>query len=303
MKKIVIAGGSGFMGLALANYYAEKNYYVIILTRNLQNQKTKLHNNIEFVLWDGKTEGDWCKELMDAEILVNLSGKSVDCRYNERNKKEIFASRLDSTKVLGNFLTNNKTQIKVWMNAASATIYRHSLDTPMTEDKVEYGTGFSVEVCQAWEQTFYSFKHLNIRQVALRTAIVLGEEGGVMVPFKRLAQFFMAGNLAGGKQMFSWIHIRDFCRIVDFIEKNESIEGSINVSNPNPVRNTVLMHALRRKYNVLKIGIPQPLWLLKFGAWLIRTEIELIVKSRFVIPEKLMKSGFVWDYINLEESL
>lgn len=303
MKKIVIAGGSGFMGLALANYYAERNYKVIILTRKLQNQKTKLYNNIEFVLWDGKTEGDWCKELLDAEILVNLSGKSVDCRYNERNKKEIFASRLDSTKVLGNFLTNNNTQIKVWMNAASATIYRHSLDTPMTEDNGEYGTGFSVEVCQAWEQTFYSFKQLNIRQVALRTAIVLGENGGVMVPFKRLAQFFMAGNLAGGKQMFSWIHIHDFCRIVDFIENNQSMEGSINISNPNPVRNAVLMHALRRKYNVLEIGIPQPLWLLKFGAWLIRTEIELIVKSRFVIPEKLMKSGFVWDYINLEESL
>lgn len=299
MKKIVIAGGSGFMGQALAAFYAQQQYEVVVLSR--KERETK--KGCRFVYWDGATEGNWCKELDNAQILVNLSGKSVNCRYNEKNKKAIFDSRLNSTLVLGNYLTSHKTAIKVWMNAASATIYRHSLDKPMTESSGEMGTGFSVEVCKAWEKTFFEFEIPGIRMVALRTSIVLGENGGVMVPFKRLARFGMGGSMGKGNQRFSWIHITDFCRIVSFVENNEQLSGAINAASPHPETNKELMRLLRKKYAPLGLGMPQPLWLLKFGAWLIRTEIELMVKSRYVIPERLLQEGFTFEYSALDKAL
>lgn len=296
---MVIAGGSGFMGKALAAFYVQQKYEVVILSRKVR----EIQAGCRFVYWDGVTEGSWCKELDNAQLLINLSGKSVNCRYNAKNKQAIFDSRLNSTMVLGNYLVHHKTDIKVWMNAASATIYRHSLDKPMTESNGEIGEGFSVEVCKAWEKTFFEFEIPGIRLVALRTSIVLGENGGVMVPFKRLSRFGMGGSMGNGKQMFSWIHINDFCRIVSFVEQHKSIAGAINVASPNPVRNKELMRLLRKKYAPLGVGIPQPLWLLKFGAWLIRTEIELIAKSRFVIPERLLQEGFIFECSALDKAL
>jgi uncharacterized protein (TIGR01777 family) len=252
--------------------------------------------------WNGKNFGDWANELEGADVLINLAGKSVNCRYNDANKAAIYSSRLESTTILGEAIQACENPPRLWINAASATIYRHSLNDPMTESTGEIGTGFSVDVCQKWEKSFFHFQLKNTRQVALRTAIVLGKNGGVMIPFKRLTQIGFGGKMGDGQQQFSWIHIDDVCRSVEFIIENESMNGTINVSSPNPIRNTIFMYALRQRYNQLAV-IPSPFWLLELGAKLIKTETELIIKSRYVLPEKLEQAGFKWKYPMIEQAL
>lgn len=172
----------------------------------------------------------------------------------------------------------------------------------MTEAKGEYGTGFSVDVCQQWEGMFYDYNSTQTRQVALRTAIVLGADGGAFVPLLNLVKFGFGGKQGKGNQMFSWIHIQDFCNAVRYIIDNEGIVGSVNVSAPTPVRNDILMKKIRAVFSK-RIGIPLPVFLLKFGARIIKTETELILKSRFVVPEKLIDSGFEFQFNEIEEAI
>lgn len=294
--KIIITAANGFMGEALVNYFSKAHEVVAIVRKSMPFENAKT------CLWDGKNLGDWANELDGADVLINLAGKSVNCRYNEANKAAIYASRLESTTVLGKAIEACENPTKLWINAASATIYRHSLNNPMTENNGEIGTGFSVDVCQKWEKSFFDFQMTNTRQVALRTAIVLGRNGGVMTPFKRLTQHGFGGNMGDGQQQFSWIHIDDVCRSIEFIIENESLKGAINVSSPNPVRNNLFMQALRQRYNRFAV-IPSPVWLLELGAKLIKTETELILKSRFVLPEKLEQAGFKWRYPIIEQAL
>lgn len=295
--KIIITAANGFMGKQLVEYFSNE-HEVIALVRN-ENIPLK---NCRTVRWDGKNLGSWVEELEGATAVINLAGKSVNCRYTEKNKAEIFASRLDSTRVLGEAIRLCKQKPTVWINAASGTIYRHSLHEPMTEFAGEIGSGFSVEVCKQWEQAFFSFSDLPLRQVALRTAIVLGKDGGVMVPFRNLARLGFGGKMGSGQQQFSWIHVEDVCRSIAFILQNEQLDGVINLSSPTPVRNSEFMQALRNRYR-RKIGIPSPTWLLELGARLIQTETELILKSRFVLPEKLEQAGFEWKFPTINEAL
>lgn len=294
--KIIITAANGFMGEALVNYFSKAHEVVAIV------RKSMTFENVKTCMWDGKNIGDWATEIDGADVLINLAGKSVNCRYNEANKAAIYASRLESTAVLGKAIEACKNPPKLWINAASATIYRHLLNDPMTENNGEIGTGFSVDVCQKWEKSFFDFKFKKMRQVALRTAIVLGKNGGVMIPFKRLTQLGFGGKMGNGQQQFSWIHIDDVCRSIEFIIENESLKGALNVSSPNPVRNNVFMQALRQRYNRFA-AIPSPVWLLELGAKLIKTETELILKSRFVLPEKLEHAGFKWKFSKIEEAL
>ncbi|MBS3913492.1 MAG: TIGR01777 family oxidoreductase [Bacteroidetes bacterium] len=294
--KIVIAGGTGFLGQILDRELRD-NYEIIILSTH----KNKCDNG-KIVYWDGMSSIG-LETIMDgAYALINLSGKSVDCRYNEKNKREIFASRLNSTKALGNALGKCQNPPAVWINSASATIYRHAEDIPMKESDGEPGEGFSVEVCKQWEAMFFSFSHLGIRQVALRTAIVLGKRGGVMLPFRNLARFGLGGKMGKGTQMFSWIHEKDFAKSVKFILENNNITGIINIAAPNPIPNAEFMKYLRREMGV-NIGIPLPKALLEIGAVLIQTETELILKSRWVLPDKLLNSGFDFQFPNIQKAL
>lgn len=296
-KKIIIAGGSGFIGQELANYFKNK-YHVIVLTRgNYKNE-----NGITFMNWDAKNLGNWATELEDAEALINLTGKSVNCRYNEANKAEIYASRLNSTAILGEAIKQCKQKPKVWINAASGTIYRNEFEKPNTETNGIIGEGFSVDVCQKWEQMFYSFSFKEVRQINLRIAIVLQKDKSVMIPFKNLAKFGLGGKAGNGNQMFSWIHIDDFCRAINhFINHQKSI-GTYNLASPNAVTNANFMQKIREKLN-MPIGINQPKWLLEIGAWLIKTETELILKSRWVYPEKLVNEGFNFHFEKMEETI
>jgi uncharacterized protein (TIGR01777 family) len=288
-KKIIIAGGTGFVGGHLSNKFKSLGYEVIIISR----QKDHINWNESSVI---------TAAIENAEMLINLAGKSVDCRYNEKNKREIYNSRIETTRILGNAVLECKNPPSLWINSSTATIYRHAEDRPMTEIDGEIGAGFSVNVATNWEKTFFDFKLLATRQVALRMAIVLGKEGGVIKPLKNLVRFGLGGKQGRGDQMFSWIHIDDVFNIINFIRQHTELSGVFNTAAPNPVNNKNLMQLLRNNMGI-KIGLPMPKWLLKMGAVLIKTETELILKSRWVIPARLLKAGFQFKYAGLDEAL
>jgi len=294
---VIITAANGFIGKTLVDFL-ERDYRIVALVRKPQPSS----ENIKYLVWDGKTVGDWSYELEGAHAVINLAGKSVNCRYNEQNKAAIYASRLESTSAIGQAIARCANKPKLWINAASATIYAHSEERPNTEANGAIGSGFSVDVCQQWEHCFNSFAQPDVRQVILRTAIVLGKNGGVMVPFKRLARFGLGGKMGNGRQMFSWIHEKDLCRAIAFFIENERTEGVYNLSAPNPVSNEAFMKILRKTLHI-PFGIPQPEGMLRLGARLIGTETELIFKSRYVIPERLLQEGFAFEFGTIEQCL
>jgi len=288
-KKIVLAGGTGFIGLYLQKKFHDLNYEVKIISRHPNHITWNDHEGI-------------VKALENAEMLINLAGKSVDCRYNAKNKEEILRSRTETTNILGNAIMECQTPPKLWINSSTATIYRHAEDRPMTEETGEIGTGFSVDVAKQWERAFFEFNLPITRQIALRIAIVLGEHGGVIVPFKNLVRFGLGGPQGPGSQKFSWVHVEDIFQIILFLQERKELSGVFNCSSPNPITNRELMEQLRKALN-RKFGIPTPKWMLEMGAILIKTETELILKSRWVIPERLEKAGYHFTYRKIDEAL
>ncbi|MFE8699996.1 TIGR01777 family oxidoreductase [Cytobacillus sp. FJAT-54145] len=289
MKKVVLAGGTGFIGQYFNRKFHELGYDVKTISRSQ-----------EHILWDD--ESGIIQALEGSELLINLAGKSVNCRYNEANKKEIMESRTETTHILGEAIMACKQPPKVWINSSTATIYRHAEDRPMTEENGEIGTGFSVDVATNWEKTFFDFELPHTRQIALRIAIVLGKEGGVMEPYVNLVRFGLGGVQGPGTQMFSWIHIEDLYQIVLFLKDREDLAGVFNCSSPSPVTNSELMRQLR---TIMKVpfGLPSPKWMLELGSILIKTETELVLKSRWVLPERLEQEGYKFKYKNLESAL
>lgn len=298
--KIILAGGSGQMGSVLRDHFRDKADRVIILSRSAANK----NGNIETLEWDGKNTGPWAEEINGADIIINLAGKNVNCRYNEKNKKEIFDSRTDSVEALAKAVGNCRVKPKLWIQAASATIYRHADDRPMTEEQGEIGNGFSVEVCKKWEKTFFgnTAPFTGMRKVVLRTSLVLGKNAGVFPRLENLVRFGLGGKQGGGKQWMSWIHEKDVAGIVEWVVKHNDLEGIINCTAPSPVKNKDFMETFRRIYGI-PIGLPAPSWLLGIGAVLIGTETELILKSRWVLPEKLNRSGYVFLFPEIKEAL
>lgn len=287
--KIVIAGGTGFIGKYLTQKFEALNYEVIIVSRQAGH-----------INWDDKTA--LRNALESASMLINLAGKSVDCRYNKKNKKKIFYSRIHTTSLLGDAILLCNNPPALWINSGTATIYRHAEDRPMTEANGEIGKGFSVDVATSWEKAFFDFALPATRQVVLRMAIVLGKEGGVIKPLKNLVRFGLGGKQGNGNQMFSWVHIEDVLNIINFVQQQTNLKGVINTAAPNPVTNKTLMQLLRSNMNVA-LGLPSPAWVLKIGAVLIKTETELILKSRWVLPEKLISAGYQFKFKTLEEAL
>jgi len=288
-KKIVIAGGTGFVGKYLVKRFNDLGYEVNIISRQAG------HTN-----WDKPSA--IVAALENSEMLINLAGRSVDCRYNEKNKKEIYDSRIKTTKILGEAVLQCKNPPELWVNSSTATIYRHAEDRPMTESTGDIGTGFSVNIATSWENAFFGFKLQDTRQVALRMAIVLGKEGGVIKPLKNLVRFGLGGRQGKGSQMFSWIHIEDLFNITTYLQQHKELAGTFNTSAPNPVNNKTLMQLLRKNMKV-RVGLPSATWLLKMGAVIINTETELILKSRWVIPERLLQSGFKFKYQTMDDAL
>ncbi|WP_081806343.1 MULTISPECIES: TIGR01777 family oxidoreductase [Chryseobacterium] len=285
--KIIIAGGTGFLGENLEKYFTEKGNRVYILTR-----KPRRENEI---YWNAKTVGKWQNILENADVLINLTGKSVDCRYNEKNKQEIYSSRIESTKVLQEAIDSCSQKPKIWMNASSATIYIHSEKHLNTEENGMIGDDFSMNICKSWEKEFFTTKNEEVRKVALRTSIVLGNNGGAFPKLKMITKLGLGGKQGSGNQMVSWIHIDDFCRAVEWVISHQDLTGAINVTAPDPISNEAMMRKLRKQVNA-PIALNTPVWQLEIASVLMGTETELLLKSRNVFPGKLLESGFQFSY-------
>ncbi|MCX7547901.1 TIGR01777 family oxidoreductase [Xanthomarina sp. F1114] len=294
MKTIIIAGGTGFLGQILEKHFSSKGYFIKTLTR-----KPIKKNDI---YWDAKSLGNWTRELENTYALINLTGKSVDCRYTEKNKKLIYNSRIDSTQILGVAINLCDNPPIIWLNSSTATIYKDSINKKMDEEHGDIGDDFSMNIAKSWEKSFYAIKNTRTRKIALRTAIVLGRAGGALTPLKRLTKLGLGGYQGNGNQKVSWIHQEDFARAVEYLMNHESLEGNFNLCVPKPTDNKTLMRGLRNVLDV-PIGINHPVWLLNFGAKLIGTETELVLKSRNVIPKRLLETQFKFKFTNIEEAL
>lgn len=294
---MVIAGGNGFLGQHLALYFRERGYRAVILGRGPGAGP-------DYLRWDGRTLGPWAAELEGAEVLVNLAGRTVDCRYTADNKREIIASRTESTRVLGAAVAACAVPPRVWLNSSTATIYADtSGDQPAnTEAQGRIGEGFSVRVAQAWEAAFAACPAPATRKVALRTAIVLGRDGGAFPVMARLAQRGLGSPQGNGRQWMSWLHIADFCRAVEFLINEPTAAGAFNLCAPQPLTNHDFMALLCRQLRPW-LRLPQPEWLLEVGAFVLRTETELILKSRKVYPQRLLELGFAFEFPTCEAAM
>ncbi len=308
--RVVIGGSTGFMGQYLLPRLRAQGREVVTISRSGAD-----------IRWGDQAAID--RAVDGADLVIGLAGKSVNCRYTPENRAEIFRSRLTTTDALGTAIARADAPPALWVNSSTATIYRHAEDRPMTESTGELGTGFSVDVAKAWERALFDRDLPATRRVALRSAIVLGD-GGVLGPLRGLARLGLGGapldgrwpvgrarraagtaHLPGarrGRQRFSWIHVEDVARIIDFLEETPSLDGPVNASSPNPVDNAEFMATVRRVLGV-RIGPPMPRWMLELGAIGIRTETELILKSRWVLPEKLLAAGFTFRYPTLEDAV
>ena len=288
MKKVILAGGTGFVGQDFEQRFKKLGYEVLIISRQPGH-----------IAWE---DSDGIRQALEgAEMLTNLAGKSVNCRYTDENRRIILESRTSTTRILGESILECAHPPELWINSSTATIYRHAEDRPMTEKEGEIGSGFSVDVAKAWEQAFFEFSLPSTRQIALRIAIVLGK-GGVMEPLTNLVRFGLGGSQGPGTQQFSWIHIEDLFRMVLYLQQHPALEGVFNASSPHPVTNRQLMESLRRHMGV-RMGLPSPRWMLEVGARFIRTETELVLKSRWVIPERMEQEGFTFIYDTLDTAL
>lgn len=288
MKKVVIAGGTGFIGTYLTRRFEESGYNVLIVSREANQVSWKPVELTEAF------EG--------AELVLNLAGKNINCRHNEANRKAIIDSRVNTTMWIGNAIEACKTSPKLWVNASANGVYKPSFETAMTEDETELGNDFLADVVREWEKTFFGFQLQETRQVALRTAVVLGQNGGALKPLVLLSCFGLGGKQADGKQLFSWIHVEDYFRILLFLLENKSLHNVVNCTSPTPVTNSEFMRTLRKTLKV-PVGIPAPEFAIRLGAKLIGTEPELILNSSNVIPKRLSEAGFRFRFPSLEFAL
>ncbi|RYJ03855.1 MAG: TIGR01777 family protein, partial [Actinomycetales bacterium] len=236
-----------------------------------------------------------------ADLVVNLAGRSVSCRYSKKNADEILSSRVETTAALGQALASATRPPALWINASTGTIYRDARDRPMDERTGDLGSGFSVSVARAWERELFDAP-TPVRKVALRMAIVLGAGGGAVNPFINLARIGFGGRMGDGEQVFSWVHVDDVVRAVLHLMEHPEISGPVNVASPHPVTNAELMRLVRITTG-RRHGLPEPRWLLEAGARVIRTEAELVLKSRWVEPRVLVESGFEFEHETLQSAL
>jgi len=300
MPRLVIPGGSGFLGLKLARYFIKKGWKVTILSRS----KKLAYGKINFLQWDGKTLGDWAKVIDGADVVVNMAGRTVNCRYNDENKRQILDSRIDSTSVLGQAIGQAVKKPSLWINSSSATIYEDTRgDLPANDEyNGKIGNDFSPGICKAWEKEFAAAAVPNVRKVALRTAIVIGKEpGGALEYLINLTKLWLGGTQGKGDQFISWVHLEDFARVVEFIIEKEHISGVINCAAPAPVTNKDFMAKLRKEVG-RSWGLPMPKFLLEIGVLLLRTQTELVLKSRKVISKRLEEEGFEFEFNTVDEA-
>lgn len=296
--KIILAGGTGCLGRLLQRHLTKQGFEVCVLSRRAEAGTVR---------WDGETLGPWTAELEGAAAVINLAGRSVDCRYTAANRRRIMDSRIKSTRVVGEAIGRCARPPRVWLNSSTATIYRHTFG-PSWDETGETGAtpaakdAFSVEVATAWEHEFGRAVTAHTRKVALRTAMVLSRGGGVFPVVDRLVRCGLGGAMAGGRQFMSWIHEDDFCRALGWLIQRGDFAGPVNLAAPNPLTNAGFMREFRRVRGV-PFGLPAAGWMLEVGAVFLRTETELIIKSRRVVPGRLLDAGFTFRFPELPAAL
>lgn len=286
-RRIIIAGGTGYLGTLLSKHFLEGGDEVIILSRKQYGVEKGIH----YRKWDGETRAEWVEVLEGSDILINLSGKNVNCRYNRRNREAILHSRLASTSILGKAIAELKRPPAVWINAASATIYRHAEDSPQDELTGELGEGFSVEVCKAWEACFLGQQTQHTRKVILRTGMVMGERDEVSSRLIGLVKLGLGGSMGNGRQKMAWLHEEDFIGIVEWVIENGKDGMAYNATAPATISNAEMMATFRNELH-RPFGLPASRLMLEVGAFLIGTETELVLKSRWVYPKRLLEQGY-----------
>lgn len=300
--RIVLPGGTGQIGHILARHFHEQGHDVTVISRH--PKPAEWHT----VVWDANTLGDWADSFDGADLVINLAGHTVNCRYNETNRRTIKNSRIFATHLVGQAIARSPRPPRTWMNASTATIYRHALDRPMDELTGELGGNepnapgkwqFSVEVATGWERSFFAAETPRTRKVALRSAMVMSpDRGGVFDTLLSLVRWGLGGPAGRGRQYVSWIHDIDFIRAIEFLIEHENLSGPINIASPNPIPNREFMCCLRHSWCTSYIGLPAPRWALAIGAIMMRTETELVLKSRRVVPGILLESGFDFHFPN-----
>jgi hypothetical protein len=308
--RIVMPGGSGQVGRRLAQFFQERGHFVTVLTRGPYTAPWQT------VHWDGEHLGPWVETLEGADVCIHLSGKSVNCRATRKNRKALYDSRIGPTKLLHRAMECLENPPRVWMNASTATIYRHALDQPMDEATGEIGGGecisahrrapkkwgWTIELVKAWEEAFFSTPTPRTRKVALRTSLVFSPApGNIFMVLSNLVRFGLGGTQGSGRQFVSWMHEADFARAVEFLVEHEEMDGPVNLAAPHPLPNREFMAALREAWDRPN-GVWAPAPLIELGSFLLRTESELVLKSRRVVPGKLLDAGFEFEFPDWPEA-
>lgn len=297
--KIVLPGGTGQVGTLLARAMHRDGHEIVVLSRSPHSAAWRV------VSWDAQTLGDWAKEIDGADAVINLAGRSVNCRYTPENRRSILESRIQSTAVVGQAIAQAKSPPEVWLQSSTATIYAHRYDAPNDEDTGIIGGAeqnapetwrFSIEVAQAWESALDEAETPRTRKVALRSAMTMSPDSdGVFDVLLRLVRYGLGGKSGDGRQYVSWIHEEDFVRAVYWLIEHDEISSAVNLAAPNPLPNAEFMRILREAWGI-RFGLPATAWMLEVGAFFLKTETELVLKSRRVVPGRLLEHGFQFQF-------
>lgn len=294
--KVVIPGGSGHVGSALRRHFAAQGDEVVLLSRK---------EGPGAVHWDGRTLGDWATHIDGADVVINLAGRTVNCRYHAKNLRQMMDSRVESTRVIGQAIRAASNPPKVWLQSSTATIYAHRLDAPNDEATGILGGDepgappkwvASIEIAKAWERTLDEAHTPHTRKVALRSAMTMSPDpGSVFDVLAWLARRGLGGRWGNGRQYVSWIHEHDFCTAVQFLIERDDFEGAVNLCSPNPLPQAEFARLLREAVGA-KFGLSATAWMIELGTWALRTESELVMKSRRVVPGRLLEAGFLFRF-------
>jgi uncharacterized protein (TIGR01777 family) len=303
--KIVIPGGSGQVGTFLCRAFMAAGHTPIVLSRSPSNAPWQV------MPWDGKSLGAWTEQIEGADCVINLAGKSVNCRYHDTNRRQIMDSRIDSTRVVGQAIANARRPPPLWLQASTATIYADRYDAPHDEPTGYLGGdepdvpdtwNFSIDVAKSWEAEAVAAATPATRQVLMRSAITLSPDpGGVFSVLLGLVRWGLGGRSGHGRQYVSWIHDRDFIRSIYWLIEHEEHSGPVNLAAPHPLPNAEFMRQLRAAWG-RRIGLPAPKPLLEVGTFFMRSESELVLKSRRVVPSRLLESGFEFEFSQWEQA-